>query len=522
MIARTALLLAAAAAATLSTGAPDVVTGAVHLPLAFAAAGGPGPDLATGAPAAYDDRWELRAAPPAPWSAADPADSLYRVARDAMSRGDFGEAAELFRRIADRYPDSDYAPASLYYEAFALYRIGGAANLRLARQALDRQRERYPDEARRGDAPSLRARIDGELARRGDAVAAENVVRGAQGAVSVGGGMGVASAASPASAASTASAASVNAGRRGGASAAGAAADSCPPEEQDERIVALNALLQMDGERAQPLLRRVMERRDACSAPLRRRAVFLLAQADAAGREQLLLDAVRNDPDPEVRQQAIFWLSSVDTPRATDILGDLLRNSTDDVVRERALFALSNKDDQRAGQLMRQFAEQASAPRALRERAIFWLSNRKDAETVTYLRGLYGRLDDPTLKERVLFSLSQAGGGGEGQRWLLGVARDPKESEELRGRALFWASQGDGLAARDLAELYRTVDARPLKENIVFALAQRHDRASVDELMAIARREQDRQLRERAIFWLSQSRDPRVPDFLMEIIDRRP
>src|SRR5947209_18496580 len=41
--------------------------------------------------------------PPEPWAKADPADSLYRLAREAMSRGDWTRAAELFRLIPQRF-----------------------------------------------------------------------------------------------------------------------------------------------------------------------------------------------------------------------------------------------------------------------------------------------------------------------------------------------------------------------------------------------------------------------------------
>jgi outer membrane protein assembly factor BamD (BamD/ComL family) len=63
--------------------------------------------------------------PPEPWAKADPADSLYRLAREALSRGDYKRAAEIFHSIPERYPQSAYAGQAMYYEAFSLYRSGG-------------------------------------------------------------------------------------------------------------------------------------------------------------------------------------------------------------------------------------------------------------------------------------------------------------------------------------------------------------------------------------------------------------
>src|SRR5882672_772655 len=53
---------------------------------------------------------------------ADPADSLYKLARAALNDGDYRRAATLFAMVADRYPDSELAPDALYYRAYALYR----------------------------------------------------------------------------------------------------------------------------------------------------------------------------------------------------------------------------------------------------------------------------------------------------------------------------------------------------------------------------------------------------------------
>src|SRR5690606_19344824 len=85
---------------------------------------------------------------------------------------------------------------------------------------------------------------------------------------------------------------------------------SCPDpnDENDERIMALNALLQMNAEQAMPLLERVLARRDACSVGLRRKAVFLVAQKRTDRTADVLLRAAREDPDAEVREQAVFWL----------------------------------------------------------------------------------------------------------------------------------------------------------------------------------------------------------------------
>src|SRR4029077_6935982 len=93
--------------------------------------------------------------------------------------------------------------------------------------------------------------------------------------------------------------------------AARASDDRNCDDDDDRRIAALNAVLQMDPDRAVPLLKTVLARRDEGSACLRRKAVFLLSQKHTDETSSSLLNPVRSDPDREVREQAVFWLSQV-------------------------------------------------------------------------------------------------------------------------------------------------------------------------------------------------------------------
>ena len=62
--------------------------------------------------------------PRAPWQADDPADSLYRAAREQLNRGDYRTAAKSFALIVDRYPKSTYAGDAMYWQAYANDSIG--------------------------------------------------------------------------------------------------------------------------------------------------------------------------------------------------------------------------------------------------------------------------------------------------------------------------------------------------------------------------------------------------------------
>lgn len=423
-------------------------------------------------------RLALADAPPPAAFPQDPADQLYRQGREALNREDWLAAARRFQQIRQSYPRSRYTPDALYWEAFARYRTGRADQLRMALGGLETQRSRYPGASTRRDADQLAARIRGELARQGDAGAAETVVVDA--------------------------ARAAQCGRRG---------------DDDERMAALNALLQVDADQAMPLLRRVLARRDACSEELRSKAVFLVAQKAGADAESTLLEVIRTDPSAEVRGQAVFWLGQTGTERALDAIIQILRTTSDPDLQEKAVFALSQHRSPRAAQLLREYAEREDAPDNVREKAIFWIGQHASAENAAWLRGLFGRIRDEELKKKVLFSLSQMRGQGN-ERWLLNVALDANQSEEVRKQALFWASQA-GVPVSELVGLYDRMRDADLREHLIFVLSQRmREGAAMDKLIEIARRDPDRRMREKALFWLGQSRDPRALQVIRDVIEQ--
>ena len=444
--------------------------------------------------------------PPAAWLQNDPADSLYRAAREALDRRDYRRAAELFGQVPDRFANSGYAADAYYWRAFALYRIGGTPQLRAALAALETQRARHPQAATRGDAQALERRIQGELARRGDQDAAVEVARAAEAAA-----VPVVPSVPSAPTAATPPAAPA-------APSAGSREDRCTADEDDTKLAALSALQQMDDARARPILRRVLARRDAGSVCLRRKAVFLIAQESAEGAEEILLEAARSDPDREVREQSVFWLSQVGSDKAVGALDSILRTSKDRGLQEKAVFALSQQDSPRAQQALRGYAERGDLPADLREKVVFWIGQSGGAENEAFLRALYGRLTNDTLRNKVLFAVSQAG-GPENTRFLLGITRDGRQPIELRKQALFWASQADAPIG-DLTGLYAALPDRVMREQLLFVYSQRDEPAAVDRLLEVARSDPDQELRRKALFWLGQSADPRAAKALQDIIEQ--
>ncbi|MGH7529083.1 MAG: HEAT repeat domain-containing protein, partial [Gemmatimonadales bacterium] len=290
-------------------------------------------------------------------------------------------------------------------------------------------------------------------------------------------------------------------------------------DEDDVRAAAINALLQMDADRAVPILKSVLARRDSGSTCLRRKAVFLVSQKRSPETSAILLAAVRSDPDQEVREQAVFWLSQVPGEEAVTALDSVLRASDDPEIQEKAIFALSQHGSERAGASLRAYVERRDAPAELREHAIFWLGQHRSPENQTFLRDLFPRLETVELKEKVLFSVSQSN-SAESYRWLMDIALNESEDIEIRKKALFWASQGRSVDIADLVRLYDRTQDPEMREQLVFVYSQRREGPALDKLFAIARSDPNPELRKKAIFWIGQSRDPRAAQFLQELINQ--
>jgi HEAT repeat protein len=439
---------------------------------------------------------------PAPWLQADPADSLYRVAREALNKGRFREALEAFRQLERKYPESGYVADGLYWQAFALYRLGGRANLQRAAEKLDEQRSRFPAAAAHGDAETLSVRITSELARLGDMIASEDLVRMT----------------APVVAPTPPPPGAMPVPPRAPRAPRGvvAASDDCG-EDADVKVMALQGLMRNNPERAMPIIEKLMARRDSASACLRQHALFILASSNTPAANKLLLEAV-GDPDQEVRQGAVFWLARTDDPRAITVLDSVLRTSRDQDVQQAALFALSTKSDPAARRLLRAYVTQKGVSPELAGMALFQVA--RDPETTpAELKQFYANAPSTEMKQQILVAMMTR--QDRDAQWLMQIATNKNEESELRQQALVTLVQSDAPTA-DLLKVFDSLpDDDEMQGMMVMLMARRpNDPAITDRLLNIARNSKDKELRQQAVFWLSQSKDPRAAKLLEEMLEQ--
>jgi HEAT repeat protein len=442
------------------------------------------------------DRFD-RMSPPAAWAQGDPADSVYRAARETFNRGEYGRAAQLFADISSKYPKSVYTQNAIYYEAFSRYKLGTTEELKTAAKVLEPivghassnntdgsnttvvsfdGRKRNMSES---DVSTLYTRINGALAQRGDREAAAKVEKFAS--------------------------------QNGGA--------VCDNDDIQVRTEALNALSQMDPASALPMLRKVIERKDECTAPLRRNAIFMLGRRGDAESAALIATVAKSDPDANVRNEAISFLARQQGDAGLATLEEILKTEQDERIQRSAVHAIMSSDSPRARASLRALIERKDAPITLRIEAVnSYNTDRATADDAAYLRGYYTKADNDRLRDAILGALARIG-GTDNDHWLLSVASNQNETSQLRGAAIARLYRSSTISVADLGKLYDSADSYNLRRQIIGVLQQRKEAEATDKLVDIVKNSTDTGLRQQALYAISAKKDPRSAQLLMDIID---
>jgi HEAT repeat protein/TolA-binding protein len=449
---------------------------------------------------------------PAPWAQGDPADSVYRIAREALNSGDYGRAARLFNEIVSKYSKSQYQDAAQYYEALARYKIGTTDELHQAAKILEPMVAKLPARATTPSDRDTRA-SSGEGFGRG-VYASSYVFQGRQGFndsevaalyVRVNGAL--------------AQRGDREAGAKVDKIVAQAGTTACDQEDLSVRSEALSVLIQMDATTAMPALKRVFDRKDECSAQLRRNAVFMLGRRTDTESSNLLISVAKTDPNINVRTEAINYLGRLPGDAGLSALEEMLRSDQDERIQRAAVRALMSSDNARARSSMRTLIDRKDAPMNLRLEAINSLnSDRTTNEDAAYLRGLYGKADNDRMKEAILNSLSRMG-GSENDQFVLGVAKNANESSQLRSAALSRLARSPTVTTADLGKMYDAADSYDVRSRIVQILSNRKDPESADKLIDILRNSTDYRVRKEALGAIQRRNDPRAQQLLLDILD---
>jgi HEAT repeat protein/TolA-binding protein len=419
--------------------------------------------------------------PPHSWAQNDPADSLWKLANEVMSRGDYRRAATVFKEIPAKHPYSAYAADAMYWNAHALYRVGGTPDLQEALQVLETLKQKFPNTRLRNrgqqtDVAALQTRIAGVLSQRGQG--GSDIVKRALAENST----------------------------------------TCDVEEQQVRTAALSALMQTDPNAAMDYAIKVLGRKDDCSRDLRRNAIFMLGEKHDPKASAALIAAAKSDASPDVRQTAVQYLGRMGTDDALAALEELAKASDEQGIQRSAVQALARNSNPRARAGIKALIERNDVNESLRISALDGLDQeRATQEDVDWLQKLYAKTDSPRIRARIINAIGRLG-GGQNEKWFVTLANNENETIDVRLEAVRRAGQAMDINA--LGRLYDQTGQRQLRDELVRQLGNRREPESIDKLAEIAKNGTDPQVRMGAIRALQNKKDDRATKVLLGLIDK--
>ncbi len=216
--------------------------------------------------------------------------------------------------------------------------------------------------------------------------------------------------------------------------------------------------------------------------------VFLLHPS--GGGPVARIEVYNLDRRHEYSGYPVYWLGRARNEESLNLLRGLVEADQARGVAERALFAIALHDDEaRVGPILENFVR-SSALESVRAKAVFWLT--------------------------------QVPGGAGRQGLFTELARNERESIEVRKQAVSALGHSrEAGAFAILQNLYQSVSNRELKRRILSAISDHENSdTAVNFLIKIANSEPDLELRKKALQHLGQKAGQRGLTALTETVDK--
>jgi tetratricopeptide (TPR) repeat protein len=274
--------------------------------------------------------------------------------------------------------------------------------------------------------------------------------------------------------------------------------------DEELKLLALQALMNSDPEKAVPLLDKVIH--GSYSPKMKEKALFVLSQSNSDKAQQILLSLAKANNDPDLQKRAIRYIGMNGNSRNRAILKEIYISSSDLSVKK-AVFQgwlmSGDKDDVLA------VAQQEKSPE-LRKEAIRYLGMMGGR---TELRGLYKQTADLETKEALLQAMG-IGGDVQGMTEIAQSDKDP----EIRRRAIRNLGIFGGHEATDtLISIYSAQTDLEVKKEVINALFLK---GAGKQMVALARKETNPELKKALIQKMSLMNSPDITEYMMELLNK--
>lgn len=274
--------------------------------------------------------------------------------------------------------------------------------------------------------------------------------------------------------------------------------------DEDLKLLAINALMNSDPDRAIPLLEKVLND-PKNNLALKVRALFVLAQSRTDKGRDIVQQYAKSGSNPDLQIRAVQYLGSFRTRDSQQALGDIYSANTDVAVRRAVLRSMANSRD--AARLFN--AAKTESNPDLRREAVRSLGNMQAASE---LAQLYASETSAEIKDTILSSLMVSRASDK----LIEIAKTEK-NPELRGDAIrYLGTMRNDKTADALSSLYAGESDKNVKEQIIRTLGTQ---AAGKQLVEITRNEKDPELKKECVQWLGRMRGSKeATDYLMELL----
>lgn len=280
-----------------------------------------------------------------------------------------------------------------------------------------------------------------------------------------------------------------------------------PQAEQDEdlKLLALNAIMQQDDTRAIPAIRQILDGNN--SDKLKEHALFVLSQSDSKQAQDLIDQVARGQSNPALQVKAIRMLA-IRGKQSVDLLADIYQHSSDEAVKKAILqsYLVTGSPDK-----LLEAARNESDPQLVKSA----VQSLGALGATAQLQALYNETKSRDAKEHIINGLTAAGPKGAE---ILGNIAASEQDPELRRRAIrnLGISGGPGLAPK-LVATYRSNNDPDTKKAAIEALFLAQD---AHDLVVLARDEKDPALKQKIVQQLSIMRNPEATAYMVELLNK--
>jgi tetratricopeptide (TPR) repeat protein len=282
----------------------------------------------------------------------------------------------------------------------------------------------------------------------------------------------------------------------------GTAVNPSSAATEEEKLMALNAILQSDPDRALPYIDKMLH--GPGSPKIKDRALFLLGQSGSEKASQVLQSVAKDNKDPNLQMRAIRYLGM--TGRGGGALKDIYTGATDPSVKKAVFQGWLMSGDK---QDVLAVARQEKSPE-LRKEAIRYLGMMGGRNE---LREMYKSSPDPDTREAVIQGMLM-NGDSQGLAEIANTEKDPKVLDKAIKTIGMVGGQDSSTA---LMNIYNSHSDLETKKSVINALFI-HNAAK--EMVAMARKETNPELKKALTQKLSMMHSPEVTDYMMEILNK--